>query len=454
MTAGNARFPARIVDAVRRKEWGFPEFFVLSQSVLPALLYIPGTQSIRVVIRVAPFLLSLLGLAWYCRSRSRSRVSPPAQKWLLICLGYLVLMIFVHPGTNSLLSGLAQTMLYLSVLAPLFWATRLRYTPERIQRLLFIVLVCSGVNSLVGVLQVYDPGTWLPVDFSSIVKSQEGYLQSLTYIRPDGSQVVRPPGLSDSPGAVCGPAATAIVLGLIIFFSPVSVQKRAIALASASLGFAAVFMSHVRSSLLVACGAILVYIGLLVMQRQVRKAALMSIVGVLLVTGSFLWAVALGGEAVDDRFTTLFESDPVSVYNETGRGGQIQYAFETEIFDYPAGAGLGRWGMMRYYFGDPSNPNSPPLWAELQPNAWILDGGIVLLLFYPIALFVTTWDQLKIARLARSPNLRSVAAAVLAINATVLGLVFGYTPFTTQIGLQFWFLSGVLFSATYTPAEQ
>jgi hypothetical protein len=105
--------------------------------------------------------------------------------------------------------------------------------------------------------------------------------------------------------------------------------------------------------------------------------------------------------------------------------------------------------MMRYYFGDDNNPESPPIWAELQTNAWILDGGLVLLLFYLVALISTTANQIKIARLARTPDLRLVAAAVLAINATALGLVFGYTPFTTQVGLQFWFISGVLHGAAF-----
>ena len=42
------------------------------------------------------------------------------------------------------------------------------------------------------------------------------------------------------------------------------------------------------------------------------------------------------------------------------------------------GAGLGRWGMMRYYFGNPWSRHSAALWAELQFPAWILDGGIIL----------------------------------------------------------------------------
>src|SRR5258707_3906701 len=141
-----------------RGEWGFPEFFVLSQTILPTLLYIPGVQFIRVPIRMSAFAVSLFGLAWYGKKIARSGLNAPALKWLAICFVYLGLMIF-HPRTNSLLAGIAQVMLYLSVLAPMFLASHLKYTPQRVQRLLFIILVCSGINALVGVLQVYDPGT-------------------------------------------------------------------------------------------------------------------------------------------------------------------------------------------------------------------------------------------------------------------------------------------------------
>ena len=39
-------------------------------------------------------------------------------------------------------------------------------SPERLARLLWLLLICSGINSAVGVLQVYDPARWLPAEFS------------------------------------------------------------------------------------------------------------------------------------------------------------------------------------------------------------------------------------------------------------------------------------------------
>src|ERR1700682_599237 len=143
--------------AATRRRWGFPEFFVVSQLLAPAVLFLPGTQPLRVVIRMAPFLLSLGALFFYGKKAFHARLVVPAQKWLLLCSVWLVLMIF-HPTTNSFLAGAAQATLYISVLAPMFWAPHIKLTPERLQRLLFIILICSGLNSLVGILQVYDPG--------------------------------------------------------------------------------------------------------------------------------------------------------------------------------------------------------------------------------------------------------------------------------------------------------
>ena len=39
---------------------------------------------------------------------------------------------------------------------------------------------------------------------------------------------------------------------------------------------------------------------------------------------------------------------------------------------------------------------------------------------------------------------RSIAAVVLAANLGTAALIFTFTPFVTQIGLQFWFLAGAL----------
>jgi len=83
----------------------------------------------------------------------------------------------------------------------------------------------------------------------------------------------------------------------------------------------------------------------------------------------------------------------------------------------------------------------------VQPSAWILDGGWFLLALYPaalVAMLIQAW------RLARSTDgdCGSLAAVVLAANIGTFALIFSFTPFTNQVGLQFWFLAGALHGAT------
>ena len=430
---------------VDRFTWGFPEFFIIGQILAPAILFLPGTQPLRVLIRTAPFMVSVAALIWYGRKSFHTRLDAPAQKWLLLCSLCLVAMIF-HPTTNSILAGMAHAILYLSVLAPIFWAPQLKLTPERIQRLLFIILVSCGLNSMVGILQVYDPGTWMPTELSSMVTGTLGGIGNVSYIGPDGRTIIRPTGLSDNPGAVAGPATAATLLGLIFFFERTRFWRRVTALLCAVAGFTVVFLTMVRTSLLVACGALIAYIALLVLQKQKQKALMLFVVGVVAILISFSLALSLGGQSIEDRVGTLLEDDPMTVYY-SNRGAQIEYGFTTLLSQYPVGAGLGRWGMMRAYFGDESNLDSPPIWAELQPNAWILDGGLMLLLFYLLAVGANTVSGIKMLRHAHSPAMRFSTSAIAAVNLITVALILGYTPFTNQVGLQYWFLSGLLYNA-------
>jgi len=130
-----------------------------------------------------------------------------------------------------------------------------------------------------------------------------------------------------------------------------------------------------------ACGALIAYIALLVLQNKKQKALLLFVVGTVALLISFSFALALGGQSIEQRGDTLFEDDPMTVYYSNG-ARRSNTVLQRLLSQYPVGAGLGRWGMMRAYFGDESNLDSPPIWAELQPNAWILDGGLMLLLFY------------------------------------------------------------------------
>jgi len=112
------------------------------------------------------------------------------------------------------------------------------------------------------------------------------------------------------------------------------------------------------------------------------------------------------------------------------------------------GAGLARWGTMRGYFGNSANLDSTELFAEVQPNAWMLDGGYFLLGLYGMALIVTFAYDVKIARAKHfKPDDHAWIAAIVATNIGTMAMVFTFVPFATQMGLQFWFLEGVLHGA-------
>ena len=158
---------------------------------------------------------------------------------------------------------------------------------------------------------------------------------------------------------------------------------------------------------------------------------------------SFSFAILLGGESVAMRTATLFEKDPVALYSAS-RGGQLVYAFDDILSRFPLGAGLGRWGMIAMYYGAAADPSAESLWAEIQIAGWAIDGGIPLLLLYLAALVVTLATEFKVARSHPNAKVRACASVIFAANLGTAAMIFSFTPFVTQIGLQFWFLAGAL----------
>ncbi len=425
--------------ASQRVPWGFPEFFVISQTALPALLYLPGSQGFRLSLRVSAFAISLAVFAWWLL---QSSVRPPAHRsaaWLSGAMGLLALMLY-NPYTTSLLGGFAHMMVYVAVLAPLFWAPMFVKSPEHLARLLALLLICSGINSLVGVLQVYDPGRWMPAEFSRVITDSSIGLGAVTYRGPDGQIIIRPPGLFDTPGAVAGPGMFAALLGAIFGLSAMPVWKRVGAFALSAAGIAAIYLSQVRISLVMALLMFAVYGLTLMMQKRVAKATTFAMLAGGLIFVAFVVAVTLGGESITARFLTLFADDPMAVYYRA-RGVQLHSTVSEMFYDYPLGAGLGRWGMAAGYFG---TAGAPTLWAEIQVAGWMIDGGVPMILLYGGAIVAAAFAQIRLARLTQYPRVAACAAVVLAANVGIAVMIFSFTPFVTQIGIQYWFLTGAL----------
>ena len=397
------------------------------------MLFLPGSQAYRLPLRVGAYALSIFAFVlWWFDRAGYKEGKHPAERYMLLVLVVLA-MGLAHPLTSNLESGLAQIGLYFAILCPLFWARAYVTTRRQLVRILLVLLVCNGINSMVGVLQVYNPDQWMPRELSSLYQGRSDFLSAASYIGPGGRLIIRPPGLFDTPGAVCSAGTIAALFGLILVLEPLAVWKRAIALTMAIAGVCAIYLSHM-------------YVLMLTAQKQTKRVAGFTMLAVGLVLGGLSLATILGGESISSRFSTLVAEDPRELYYKS-RGQSVEYAFNNLLVEYPLGAGLARWGMMNYYFGDPHQLDAPAVFAEVQPNAWLLDGGFFLLLFYSIGLLTTAVYDLKLVRTLANRDDRLWATAVIAANFGTLALVFSFVPFGTAVGMQFWFLEGGLHGA-------
>ena len=258
----------------------------------------------------------------------------------------------------------------------------------------------------------------------------------------DGRLAIRPPGFGDDPGASCYAGMFVATVGLAYLGLPVSRLRKLLGFLMGMAGVVVIFLSHVRSSLVEVLGCAVIYSIILVGQGRLRTvftlALLMAVCGVC----SFLYAQSLGGQDTVNRFAALLADDPLTVYEKSARMGMVTGSFDSLLVDYPLGAGLGRWGQMRVYFGNENNVDSPSIWAEVQFQAWVLDGGIVVLALYLIALTVALQRLLRSSLLHQSLQLRRWGAAIVMFSAGPIALMFSYTPFNSQLGMQFWLLIG------------
>jgi hypothetical protein len=354
-----------------------------------------------------------------------------------------MMLMILHPATNTLAAGLAQTIMHLAVAAPLFWAPSYFVGDyRRLARVLTILWVLNGASSLVGILQVRDPDRWMPAELSSMVTRKRYGVAVHQYRTDDGRVVTRPPGLGDSPGAACGAGMFVAAVGLAYLGLPVSTVRRTLALLIGMAGIAVIFLTHVRSALVVLTGSAVVYVVVLVMQRRMLTAVLLATAIAACGVGSLRYASSVGGQNTVNRFATLLADDPLTVYRRSLRLGMVTQTFDSLIVDHPFGAGLGRWGMMREYFGNEDNSASPVVWAEVQFPAWVLDGGVALLALYVIALLIAVQRLLQLSFRHDSRLQSQWAAVMILLSAGPIALTFSFTPFYAQIGMQFWFLIG------------
>ena len=439
------------VDAARDK-WGWSEVFVAMLLLGNVLLFVPGAQSYRTLVRAMPYVLSGATLVYYFRQGTGERL-PGSAKWLLVSF-VLLLLNLLHETAHSM-AGAAQIVFQICISAPVFWMARSIRSESQIRRVIWLVFLCSAIGSAIGVLQVYFPQRFMPPEFSVLARSlNPEIVHSLTYVGADGREIIRPPGLSDMPGGAAVAGMMTMVLGLALALSwNARWFVRAVCAAAAVVGMTALYLTHVRSLTLVAAASVALFAVLRIRQGRTLEGGATLAVGALLLAGSYVWALAVGGDAVSDRFAGLANDGVLRVFQEQ-RGSFIRYTLAEMLYEFPVGAGLGRWGMMQVYFGDPTLWHAPPIHVEVQLTGWLLDGGVPLWLIYGGALATALLFTYRTAVRAETRVLADAATIALCLQLTILCLCLTGPVFNTQLGILFWGITGGLFGAVHGSTMQ
>lgn len=426
---------------------GWLELFVAVQYCSTAVLLLPGTQPIRLFVRAFPYVLSLAMLYVIGNTHRKRRMLPPGG--ILLTLALILLAInLLHPSTD-LPAGVAQVVFQLSIAAPFYWASRLRLDRRRLDWLLWLMFVSNAASAVLGLLQVYYPDTFMPPEFSAqALAMNPATVESLSYRSVTGELITRPPGLTDMPGGAAVGAVITTLLGLTFGTQALLAwYKRAAYFGLAGIALVTIYFTQVRSLLLMAAAAVVVMSLLLFRQRRVVQATTLAVMTAVLLVGAFSWATAFGGESVYDRFIVITETGVANSFQEN-RGIFIEHTVDELLYEYPLGAGLGRWGMMRANFGSLDNPNES-IWVEIQMTGWLLDGGVLMWITYGGAIALSMLFVYRQAATA-STGLSYSALTVFSLNLIVVGLSFSGPAFNTQLGIQYWFLTGLLYSAVRT----
>lgn len=420
--------------------WGKAEWFIVVLFISSGLLLVPGTQPLRIVIRAAPYLMSLGMLLLYPRPRDERL--PPGGMLLVLAMLLLAVEMF-HPNT-AYPAGLAQLVMQLSIAAPIFWGARAVSSLARLNRVIWVVLLVNGISVTVGLLQVFFPERLMPPELSIIVPES---LSQLTYYLPNGRQFVRPPGLSDLPGGSAIAGMMTVLLGCAMGVQPR--QKtivRLLCFGAAGIGLVILFLTSARALLLMSMGGVTLLFSLLILQGRWKEAQALGLVAVAGFMATFLAAVQIGGAQIIRRFSEeLLEQGIFQAYAEN-RGGFLATTFNDYLYRYPLGAGVGRWGMMRLYLG--GNPvTSKELWVEVQPTGWLFDGGVLMWLFYGGAVVVALLYAARVAVSRNDSQLAFLALVILCLQVAIAGSTLAGPIFNTTMGIQFWMLTAALYGA-------
>ena len=420
--------------------WTWLHTFVLTQFLFQIMLLFPQIGLLRVPMRMAFFGLSLLFLILFPPKGERHPATVPA----ILVMSIMFLGLGFHPYTNSLASGLAQCFLYLSILAPLFWVSGLKITTKGFESLIVLIWFFQTVSAGLGVLQIYFPGQFQPALSANIQNSEWG-VEIGSIILANGVKTFRPMGLTDTPGGAATAGFFALLFGVVIALKFRNPFLALLGAGSSAVGLFCILLSQVRSILVSLVICLLFFAVILVRTAQFSRLTAMASGVTALFVATFGWAIAVGGTSTLDRINTLFADKAENVYHQN-RGYFLQDTIENLIPQYPFGAGLGRWGMINQYFGDPGNMDAQRMWVEIQWTGWVIDGGIPLTIAYVAAILIACYTAYKIATDCQLGDFSLWGGLILSYNIGALATCFNYPIFLSQDGIQFWLLNAALFA--------
>ena len=429
---------ARSIATLQSSRW-LIAFLVIEFGCQLALLS-PSFSGFRIFIRTAAFATSLLLFLIPGKS-----VAPnPVRNVAIVCVLILVFSAF-HPDTSNAVVAIATVLLNLAILGPLFWVPRIRLDAAALRRVFLLVWAFQTASAALSVLQIYFPGRFDPATSSTL---SEGTLQALQITLADGTRVFRPMGLTDTPGGSALGGMYSVLFAMALWLERPRFLFRIVLLLSMTVGLFALYLCQIRSLLVMLIPSFITAAWSQMSRMRLREVVAM--VAPLAVTAivAFIFAVAVGGDAVTGRLSTLIEADPQTVFY-SNRGFFLEHTFTKLLPEYPLGAGLGRWGMIASYFNDGGNPASTPIWAEIQWTGWLIDGGIPLMISWAVALFVAFRATFAVA-ISKDASLRAIstwAGILVGYSMGLIALMFNGCPFAGTLGIDFWLLNAALVTA-------
>ena len=255
--------------------------FLLVEIVCQLALLSSSIGPLRAVFRSLAFGMSLLWLLILYRRGLRHPAAKVAG-WALA----IVSIQFFHSTTNSWLAGVAQVALYVSIIAPVFWVASLAIDAVALRRVILILWSFYAMSSAVGVLQVYYPGKFQPNLSSAVTSLGQAYVHDLEIQTASGARVFRPMGLTDRPGGAATAGLYAGLLGLGFLLYERRGFLRWLGVGGAIVGLICLYLSQVRLLMIMFLLCALTLCSVLLLRHDTKRLGLLGVIPLIMLSAS------------------------------------------------------------------------------------------------------------------------------------------------------------------------